>query len=458
MKVKSKAVIISLIFFLLFQSCKTKQLYLTQSNPFEIKSEIIVDNIFELDSRHIIYPTAFIKTVGKGKLVVKEPISIIGKSQVFDTEINIDFKPFTISEINPEWFGAKGYDQIDDTKAFKKSLQIAKICKNSVNVIVSIGNFYISETLEIGNEVNEIKSINLIGFSMSTSSNYGSSLIWSGKVGSELIKISNLNLSKIENLDFSAQFKNALKYNIVFKPYTNQISIKNCSFAGCENVGSSNINLNIGNGDQVSEISIENCVFRSKTYDNKIWLTDSGIAGGIDNVLNFYVKNCSFVGYQKAAINIHNSSIMVVENCTFGHNDIDINCGLCGLYAVSNFSEHSKAFYKGGVSSNVSFTTLINNYYTGNNKDGYIIRDGAGSLFILNNNFGGTGYNESSNNIKWENQPFNSISSFGNFFKNTPERSNPFFNRSNEPKTTDIITRGDIGGKNSSGRITIEKK
>ncbi len=71
------------------------------------------------------------------------------KSQFFDTEINIDFKPFTLSEIYPEWFGAKGYDQLDDTKAFKKVFKNAKVCQNSVNILVSIGYFYISETLEL---------------------------------------------------------------------------------------------------------------------------------------------------------------------------------------------------------------------------------------------------------------------------------------------------------------------
>ncbi len=77
MKVISKSLILSLLLFVLLQSCKTKQIYSTQSNPFEIKSEIIVNDVLELDSRYIIYPTAFIKTAGKGKLVIKEPICIL---------------------------------------------------------------------------------------------------------------------------------------------------------------------------------------------------------------------------------------------------------------------------------------------------------------------------------------------------------------------------------------------
>jgi hypothetical protein len=458
MKVKSKGLIFSLLFFVLLQSCKTKQIYSTQSNPFEIKSEIIVNDMLELDSRYIIYPTAFIKTAGKGKLVIKEPICILGKSQVFDTDINIDFKPFTISEIYPEWFGAKGYDQLDDTKAFKKVISVAKKCYNSLNILVSSGIFYISETLELENNANFIKSINLLGASMSTSSSNGSSLIWNGVKGGTLLKVSYLNLSRIENLDFGADQNNGLMYNIDLKPIISQLSIKNCSFAGCEGKGSTNISLNIGNGVQVSEITFENCSFRSKTLDGKNWLTDAAIGGGIDNVLNFYVKTCSFMGYQNAAVNIKNSSTMVVENSTFAYNDVDIKCMLCGLYASSNFSEHSKAFFQANSSSNYSSAFLINNYFTGDAIDGYVIRDGAGSLFLINNNFGGSGYDSGKFKIKWEERTPNPIFSFGNFFKNIQIDNTPFYNRSNQIKKNDIISTGDIGGKFTQKMILLNKE
>ena len=141
-------------------SCTTKQIVNEKNNPYEIKSELVVTDVLELTSKHVIYPSAYISTKGRGKVVVKEPITIIGKAQVFDTDVNIDFMPFTISEINPEWFGAKGYDNLDDTKAFEKVFVLAKNLQNSVNVLVSLGKFYISKTLEISNKPDLIKSIN----------------------------------------------------------------------------------------------------------------------------------------------------------------------------------------------------------------------------------------------------------------------------------------------------------
>lgn len=443
----------SVFFFVTFittLSCVSKQIVAKENTQFEIKSQMTVTNIMELDSRYIIYPSAFIKTIGKGKIIIKEPITIIGRNQVFSEDINIEYKPFTISEIYPEWFGAKGYDQLDDTKAFQKAFSIAKALQNSINVMVSIGNFYISKTLELENIPNFNKSINLLGTSMSASTGHGSSLVWNGAKGGTLLKVSYVSLSKIENLDFSANQKNGLMYNIDLKPITYQITIRNCSFTGCEGKGSTNISLNIGDGVQVSEITVENCVFRSKTLDGKIWMTDAAIGGGRDNALNFYIKGSSFMGYQNAAINIHNSSTMVVENSNFAHNDLDIKCLLCGLYASSNSSEHSNAFFQATSSSNFSSAFLINNYFTGDTKDGYVIRDGAGSLFLVNNNFGGSGYKDKEYKIKWEDRVLNPIFSFGNFYNNVGINLSPFYNRSNQLRKNEINSQGDVGGKNNS--------
>ncbi len=451
--------LLTTIVLISFFSCITKQVISESSNPFEIKSEIIVKDVLELDARHVIFPTAYIRTIGNGKVVIKQPITILGKNQVFSEDINIDFRPFTLSEISPEWFGAIGYDNEDDTKAFQKVFLIAKGLHNSVNVMVNVGKFYISKTLELENNSNFIKSINLIGASMSTSSCNGSSLIWNGPQSGVLLKVSFLNLSRIENLDFSAEQNNGLLYNIDLKPIISQMTIKNCSFYGCEGSGSTNISLNIGNGVQVSEITIENCSFRSKTLDGKNWLTDAGIGGGIDNVLNFYVKSCSFIGYQNAAVNIKNSSTMVVENSTFAHNDVDLKCMLCGLYASSNFSEHSKAFFQATSSSNFSSAFLINNYFTGDATDGYVVRDGAGSLFLVNNNFGGSGYVDKKYKIKWEDRALNPIFSFGNFYKNIENNQTPFYNRSNQIKKDEVISNGDTGGNiaNKKMKIIIDK-
>jgi hypothetical protein len=450
---KSKISIYCLLLFVSFQSCKTKQIYSSQSNPFELKSEIIVSEILELDSRYIIYPTAFIKTIGKGKLVIKEPICILGKSQVFDTDINIDYRPFSISEIYPEWFGAKGYDQLDDTKAFKKVLTIGKEYYNSINIIISLGYFKISEQLVISSEVKKMKSINFIGHSMSTSSQHGSSIVWFGKKGESMILINNVNLSKIENIDFHGF--DYVKNNLEFRPTVNQVVIKNCTFKGCKGEGSTNINLNKGNNIQVSEIQIENCTFHGVPDNRGFYLTESAISGGLANTKNFYIKNCSFLGYNVAAIDILHNDAMVIENNTFAFNDVDIRCMLCNSYIKSNYSERSKAFFESTSSSNLSFTTMIGNFFDGDPKDGYIIRDGAGCLYMVNNNFGGSGEENDINKIKWESRPLNPIFSFGNFYNNIGQNQSPFYNRSNQIKKDDIISNGDIGGKNADKKVKI---
>ena len=119
-------------------------------------------------------------------------------------------------------------------------------------------------------------------------------------------------------------------------------------------------------------------------------LSQSAIRGGLANTKNFYITYCSFDAYHKSAVDIRTSDILTVEGCTFSNNETDITCELGGPYINSNYSEHSNSFFTSGFSSNLAFTYLIQNNFTGNPRDGYVIRDGSGSLVLLNNNFGGT--------------------------------------------------------------------
>ena len=243
--------------------------------------------------------------------------------------------------------------------------------------------------------------------------------------------------------------------NIELRPNIYQLVIRNCTFKGCEGPNSVNININRGNNIQVSEIQIENCTFHGVATKDVKFLTESAIAGGLANTKNFYIKNCSFLGYNKSAIDIDVSDAIVIENNTFAFNEIDISCMLCNSFIKSNYSERSRAFFLATSSSNLSFTTMIGNYFDGFPTDGYVIRDGAGCLFMVNNNFGGSGEEDDRNNIKWEHKPFNPIFSFGNFYNNTPQGQSPFFDRSNNQKREDVFSKGDIGGKNAGRKTKI---
>src|SRR4030095_7861243 len=74
-----------------------------------------------IDKEVTIYPGAFLETSRNGKIVFTKKVNILGESQVFDEKVNVVFLRGTISSLNPCWFGAKGYDELDDTKAMKKT-------------------------------------------------------------------------------------------------------------------------------------------------------------------------------------------------------------------------------------------------------------------------------------------------------------------------------------------------
>jgi hypothetical protein len=228
-------------------------------------------------------------------------------------------------------------------------------------------------------------------------------------------------------------------------------------FQVVQELASSNINLNEGSSVQVSEISVRNCVFRSKTVDNKNWLTESAIKGGKANTKNFYFEKCSFLGYTEAAINIEISDIISISNCAFAHNQVDIICLLCNLLATSNYSEQSRSFFKSTLSSNVAFTTLLNNFFDGNEEEDYVIPEGAGSLVLVNNNFGGSGGMDSTNLIKWDSRNISSIYSVGNFFRNDTSTFFPIqLNKMNTINADIIKSAGDKMGKDGATSIKLK--
>jgi hypothetical protein len=398
------------------------------------------------DKEVTIYPGALLSTKGNGKIIFTKKVNILGESQVFDQDVNVEFGKGTISVLNPTWFGAKGYDDVDDTKAFQKTFSIAKQYPNSINIEIPIGRFKISETLEIGNEMPNGKSINIIGRSMNSNSTEGSCIEWIGSPGKSALLLKNYCAGVIENTDFFAAAPHLLKHNIELRPFDNQISFKNCSFSGCGGIGSANINLNSDNNLQVSEIDVENCIFRGVANDSKAWITESGVIGGLANTKDFYFKNCSFLGYSVGAINLQVTDILKVENCTFGTNDIDIICLLCNTYAVSNYSENSNSFFQSTVSANASFTTMMDNCFYGKNDADYIIRNGSGKLILMNNNFGGFGGTDTINKIKWDQGKLSSIYSIGNFYRNRPDQESPFYNGMNEKRVNGINSFGDMIG------------
>jgi len=399
-------------------------------------------------------PQAYLSSTAGKKIVFQKRVNILGESQVFDVESELEFAPGTISELNPAWFGAIGYDYHDDTEAFRKVLDVAKNLYNSISIIIPIGRYFISSLLVVEDGPNSKKAINWIGGSTSNSSIQGSSLSWAGPPGGTLLRFKNASQFKIENLDFTAEPFAPVKYNLEFIPIIHNIDIIKCSFAGCGGIGSANINLNINDGDQVSEIRISQCEFSGKAPSADS-LSQSAIKGGLANTKNFYITNCSFDGYHTAAVDIRISDIMNVEGCTFANNEIDISCGLGGTYAVSNYSEHSNAFFSGGFSSNLAYTTLINNNFTGTPRDGYVIREGSGSLVLINNSFGGSDQLSDVNRIRWHDDEFSHVYSLGNFYKNTDSHFSPFVNLSGIVRNIHLSSTGDLGGKNSDGRKKI---
>lgn len=405
------------------------------------------DNIVILNSPHhyqaetifnkdvVIYPGAFLKTSGKGKVIFTKKVSILGESQVFDPDVNLHFVGGTLSTLNPAWFGAKGYDMDDDTDAFEKVLELATAYSNSVSVLVPVGNFKISRTLRLGNVAPNGKSINLTGVSMSANAQSGSCLEWNGPPGSSLFLVENYNAGMISDLDFTSHDSHPLKYNVEIRPFAYQISFRNCSFSGCSGTGSANLNLNKGNNLQVSEISFEHCLFKGMQDKNGNWKTESAIIGGLANTKNFSFSNCSFMGYTIGGINVEVSDILRVQNCNFAHNETDIICLLCNSMFESNYSENSGSFFRATVSDNISFTTMVGNYFFGASDSDDVISGGTGSLVLINNNFGGLGGVDITNRIQWSPGKLSHIYSVGNFFRNGAGVDNPFVIQEREGKS-----------------------
>ncbi|MEP7324137.1 MAG: hypothetical protein ABI761_19565 [Saprospiraceae bacterium] len=426
----------------------------SHSRMIVINTEVNYDKPIIFDKEVTIYPEAFITTTGKGKIIFTKKVNIIGESQVFDTDIDVTFQSATISAINPTWFGARGYDELDDTKAFQKILSIIKVYPNSINIEIPIGIFKISKTLMLGNEIPNGKSINLIGQSMSVGSFSGSVLEWVGEPGGSMLLLKNICVSILDGIDFMASPDHLMKHNLEFRPYDYQITVKNCSLSGCAGPGSANINLNKDNDAQVSEIQFQNCTFHGYTRDNKTWNTESAIAGGKGNTKNFSFQSCSFLGYTDAAINIGSTDMLRVDFCTFALNEVDIKCIIGNTFATSNYSEQSKSFFQSGMSGNLSFTTFANNYFDGNEKDDYFIRDGSGGLILLNNNFGGNGGYDKINKISWDSKDLSHIFSVDNFYRNSPDINSPFVDRNNRTQTLNIMTDGDkIGADGGHFRV-----
>ncbi len=425
-----------------------------------IKGPIHFNDPVVFDKEVTIYPEAFITTSDDGKITFQKNLNILGDSQVFDINANVEFGGHSIGKINVGWFGAKGYDQEDDTKSFQKALELASEYNNSVTVFIPTGYYYINEQLMVGNRAPINKSINLQGEGMSRSTNQGSSLVWNGPVGGTMLLFKNNYLNLVEFLDFASEYRCELKSNIELRYQIYQMEFRDCSFSGSAGIESSNIDLNSGSSDQVSEISFKNCIFRGKTYDNKVWHTVAAVKGGKANTKNIYFEKCSFLGYNEAAIDIEVSAILNVSQCAFAHNQVDIVCMLCGTLASSNYSEQSRSFFKNTVSSNLSFTTLTNNYFDGHPEEDYVITNGAGSLVLLNNNFGGSGGLDSVNLIKWSNKNISSIYSAGNYFRNNDAIKNPFdFTGSTIEEAGILQSKGDKMGMNgaSSRPLIISK-
>ncbi len=428
------------------QSIHQGPLELSNSDLLIINQPVNYTSETILDKEVVLYPGAMISTGKQGKVIFKRRVTVLGESQVFDENVQVEFLSGTLSELNPCWFGAKGDDQLDDTKAIQKVMDIGRVYASSINIEFPLGKYLISTTLQLGNNAPSEKSINLIGKSMSSNALSGSSLQWVGKNGGVLLQLQNYCVGQIENLDFNKGADRLLKYNVALKPFDYQVEFKNCSFAGCGGPGSANVNLNQGNNLQVSEISFDNCEFRGYSADGETWETEAGVIGGLANTKNFYFRFCSMVGYTQGAIDLEVTDALKVENCTFAHNKTDIVCLVCNTLATSNYSEHSESFFRSSVSFNVSFTTLMDNCFYGTGGQNYIIPEGGGHLVLINNNFGGMGGDDLRNLIRWDSGPFSHVFSIGNFYRNAPPLITPF-EFTGQLNDLPIQTLGDLIGR-----------
>ncbi len=422
----------------------------------EITGPVLFDTEKIFDKEVILYPGAFIKTTSKGKVIFTKPITILGPYQVFDQEINIEFKTGTISVLNPVWFGSTGYDTSDDTRSVRKVFELASQIPNAIRVEIPIGKYFISQQIIIESGSAEKYPVYIAGFSNSNDGISGSSFVWDGDRNKSMFLVRNLSNSIFENLDFNATTGKYPKCNLEIRPYVNQLKISNCSFGGCEGIGSANINLNEGNNLQVSELFFDNCIFRG--VKTKSEFTPHAVIGGWANTKDFHFSHCSIGPYSEEALKFKATDILVVEGCTFFQNDVDISCETCKSYIVSNYSEGSKALFSATASSNFNATTLINNQFTGTPEDGFVIRDGSGTLILINNNFGSGNYENDLNRIRWEENEYSTIYSVGNVYKNSNSTMPAFYNRSNQPFDYKFFESiGDLGGVLGEGRKKLPR-
>ena len=422
------------IYFLLFVMVVALRCHKTEKSmlPAGVSSLLVIteQRIFDqetiINQDVILYPGAFLETKDSGKIIFNKKVTIIGESQVFSGDAIVEFKMGTLSALNPCWFGARGDDDIDDTKSIQKTLDIARQYEGSINIEFPLGRYLVSTTLELGNVMPNRKSINWIGKSRSNDSMRGSSLQWIGEEGGVLVRIRNYCVGSIENMDFAKGSSTRLKYNIEMLPFEYKVLFRNCSFTGCGGPGSANVSLNYDNNLQVSEVFFDNCDFKGYTTDGSHWETEAAVIGGYANAKDFYFNFCSFIGYNKGAINLEATDILKVDNCSFAHNKTDIVCLTCNTLATANYSEHSGSFFRSAITYNVSFTTLISNCFYGTEDKDYIITQGGGHLVMINNNFGGMGGEDLLNKICWDTGPFSHVYSVGNFFRNAPPVITPF--------------------------------
>lgn len=445
-----------------FSSC-TKKVYNTASTESRYSSDrfmiidqhILVTDEQVYDKEILLYPGAFLETTGNGKVIFNKPVSILGQYQVFAKKIKLEFKPGIVSVLNPVWFGAIGYDEEDDTEAIATLFEVVSKIPNAIRVDIPIGKFILSQQITIESTLAEKAVIHIQGISNSNTGISGSSFIWNGERSASMFKFMNVSNSIIENIDFNAIPGKYTRHNIELRPFSNQIEFQKCSFGGCAGEGSANVNLNEGNALQVSEIVFDNCTFRGVIDEEKV--TSHGVMGGWANTKDFYFRNCSFGPYAGEALKFTTTDVLMVEGCTFFGNDVDISCGTCKSYLVSNYSEGSAAFWSSTASSNFNATTMLNNQFTGVPKDEFVIRDGSGTLVLINNNFGAGNYNQEQNRIRWEENEFSMIYSIGNVYKNSNTLRTAFFNRSNKPFNVKYIESiGDLGGLLGEERKKLE--
>lgn len=417
------------------------------SKPIYIEGEHIVDK------EVVILPGGSINCKDTAHIYFKRPVVILSRSRVFSTNLIVDYLPGVFEYLDIRWWGADGMDDEDDSGAIQQVFDLASRM-GSEQIRIPAGRFLIRQQLRLTGRDSNHQSIVIQGSSISYDGQHGSTFLWDGEGGCSMVLILNTSLTSFEYIEFNSLSGKELTTNIEFRPSCNQISFRSCSFSGCTGERSCNINLNEGGSQQVSELTFDNCVFKG-IYNSKEY-TRNAVRGGLANTKNFYFKNCSLGPYQQEAIHITTSDILKVEDCTFYLNDVDILCETCKTVAIGNYSEESGAFFASTASANFNATTLINNQFTGKPVDGFVIRDGSGTLLLMNNNFGGGNYLQDENKIRWEENDFNCIYSVGNVYKNSSPGHSPFYNRSNQVYREDrVYSFGDLGGVLGEGRVKL---